>query len=51
MFKPFLKKVPKNNVRNYLFFKKDEEYLKEEQILIDKENLRRKEKICQKKML
>ena len=45
MFKPFLKKVPKNNVRNYLFFKKDEEYLKEEQILIDKENLRRKEKM------
>ena len=45
MFKPFLKKIPKENVKDYLFVKKYEEYQKEEQNLIDKENIRRKEKM------
>ena len=45
MFKPFLKKLPKENIKDYLFIKKYEEYKKEEQKLIDKENLKRKEKM------
>jgi hypothetical protein len=44
MFKPFLKKKIKDDVRQYLFMKKYEEFQKEEKNLIDKENLRRKEK-------
>ena len=45
MFKPFLKKKIKDDVRQYLFMKKYEEFQKEEKNLIDKENLRRKEKM------
>lgn len=45
MFKPFLKKNPKENIREYLFVKKYQEFKKEEQNLIEKENLRRKEKM------
>ena len=45
MFKPFLKKIPKENVKDYLFVKKYEEYQKEEKNQIDKENIRRKEKM------
>ena len=45
MFKPFLKKNPKENLREYLFVKKYQEFKKEEQNLIEKENLRRKEKM------
>ena len=42
-FKPFLKnKFPKENVRNYLFYKKNEEYQEKEKNLEDKENIKRK---------
>ena len=45
-FKPFLKnKFPKENVRNYLFYKKDEEYQEKEKNLVDIENIKRKEKM------
>ena len=44
-FKPFLKNKVKDDVRQYLFMKKYEEFQKGEKILIDKENLRRKEKM------
>jgi hypothetical protein len=46
MYKPFLKnKFPKDNIRQYLFVKKDEEYQEKEKNLVDKENIRRKEKM------
>ena len=46
MFKPFLKKkIPKENLKQYLFVKKDEEYQQKEKTLLDKENLKRKEKM------
>lgn len=46
MFKPFLKKkIPKENLRQYLFVKKDEEFQQKEKTLLDKENLKRKEKM------
>ena len=46
MFKPFLKKkLPKDNIRQYLFVKKDEEYQEKEKNLVDIENLKRKEKM------
>ena len=44
-FKPFLKNKVKDDVRQYLFMKKYEEFQKGEKILLDKENLRRKEKM------
>ena len=46
MYKPFLKnKFPKDNIRQYLFVKKDEEYQEKEKNLVDKENIKRKEKM------
>ena len=46
MFIPFLKKkIPKENLRQYLFVKKDEEFQQKEKTLLDKENLKRKEKM------
>ena len=44
-FKSFLKKKLPKDLKNYLFFKKEEEFQKEEQNLVDKENLRRREKM------
>ena len=44
-FKTFLKNKVKDNVKQYLFIKKYEEFQKEEKYLLDKENLRRKEKM------
>jgi hypothetical protein len=43
--KSYLKKIPKENLMNYLFVKKEEEFKKEEQNKIDKENLKRKERM------
>jgi hypothetical protein len=45
MYKPFLKnKFPKENVKQYLFVKKDEEFQEKEKNLVEKENIKRKEK-------
>ena len=45
MFKPFLKKNLKEDINDYLFSKKEEEYQQKEKNLVDKENLRRKERM------
>ena len=45
LFKPYLKKNPKNNIKQYLFAKKEEEFQQEEKNLVDKENLKRKAKM------
>ena len=44
-YKSYLKKIPKENIMKYLFEKKEEEFKKEEQNLIDKENIKRKERM------
>ena len=45
-FKPFLKKIfPKENLKEYLFIKKYEEFQNETKNLVNKENLKRKEKM------
>ena len=44
-FKPFLKKNLKEDINDYLFSKKEEEYQQKEKNLVDKENLRRKERM------
>ena len=45
LFKPYLKKNLKDDIKQYLFAKKEEEYQKEEKKLLDKENLKRKAKM------
>ena len=37
--------MPKDNIKQYLFVKKEEEYQEKEKNLVDKENLKRKEKM------
>ena len=44
-YKPYLSRKMKENIRDYLFIKKEESYKNEEQKLVEKENLRRKEKM------
>ena len=46
IFKPFInKKIPKEDIRKYLFVKKYQEYQQKEKTLVDQENLKRKEKM------
>ena len=44
-YKPYLSRKMKENIKDYLFIKKEETYKNEEQKLVEKENLRRKEKM------
>ena len=44
-YKPFLANKIKNKLKDYLFIKKEDNYLNEEKKLVEKENLRRKEKM------
>ena len=44
-YKPYISKKLKENIRDYLFVKKEEVFEKEEKKLVEKENLRRKEKM------
>ena len=43
--KSYIKKIPKENRNEYLFAKKEEEFIKEEKNIIEKENLKRKERM------
>ena len=44
-YKPYLSRKMKENIKDYLFIKKEETYKEEEKKLVEKENLRRKEKM------
>ena len=44
-YKPYISKKMKENIRDYLFAKKEEDFENEEKKLVEKENLRRKEKM------
>ena len=44
-YKPYIRKKLKENIRDYLFVKKEEVFENEEKKLVEKENLRRKEKM------
>ena len=44
-YKPYISRKMKENIKDYLFIKKDEAFKNEEKLLIEKENLRRKEKM------
>ena len=45
IFKPFLQKIPKIKVNQYLFSKKNEEFQLKEKNLVDQENIKRKERM------
>ena len=44
-YKPYLSRKMKENIKDYLFSKKEETFQNEEKKLVEKENLRRKEKM------
>ena len=44
-YKPYISRKMKENIKDYLFLKKEEAFKNEEKLLIEKENLRRKEKM------
>ena len=44
-YKPYISRKMKENIRDYLFSKNDEAFKNEEKKLVEKENLRRKEKM------
>ena len=44
-YKPYISRKMKENIKDYLFIKKEEIYKDEEKKLVEKENLRRKEKM------
>ena len=44
-YKPYISRKTKDNVKDYLFSKKEETFKEEEKKLVEKENLRRKEKM------
>ena len=44
-YKPYLSRKMKENIKDYLFSKKEETFKNEEKKLVEKENLRRKEKM------
>ena len=44
-YKPYISRKMKENIKDYLFIKKDEAFKNEEKLLVEKENLKRKEKM------